>query len=96
MQAALARILGAIYEEDFIESSYGFRPGRSCHDALRALSQAVEWEGTNYIAEADIKGFFDNVDHEWMMKMLGHRIADKRVLRMVKRFLKSGVMERGR
>jgi RNA-directed DNA polymerase len=56
VQSALARILGAIYEEDFIGGSYGFRPGRSCHDALRALSQTVEWEGTNYIAEADIKG----------------------------------------
>lgn len=95
VQSALAQILGAIYEADFIENSYGFRPGRSCHDALRALSQTVEWEGTNYIAEVDIKGFFDNVSQDWMMKMLGHRIADKRVLRMVKRFLKSGVMEDG-
>jgi RNA-directed DNA polymerase len=95
VQSALARILGAIYEEDFIGGSYGFRPGRSCHDALRVLSQTVEWEGTNYIAEADIKGFFDNVDHDWMMRMLAHRIADKRVLRMVKRFLMSGVMEDG-
>jgi group II intron reverse transcriptase/maturase len=95
VQAALAQILGAIYEQDFIEGSYGFRPGRSCHDALRALSQAVEWESTNYMAEADIKGFFDHVDHDWLMKMLGHRIADQRVLRMVKRFLKSGVMEDG-
>jgi len=59
------------------------------------LSQTVEWEGTNYIAEVDIKGFFDNVTHDWMMKMLGHRIADQRVLRLVKRFLKSGVMEQG-
>ena len=95
VQSAMARILGAIYEEDFIENSYGFRPGRSCHDALRELSQTVEWEGTNYIAEADIKGFFDNVDQDWMMKMLEHRIGDKRVLRMVKRFLKSGVTEKG-
>jgi group II intron reverse transcriptase/maturase len=95
VQAALARILGAIYEQDFIEGSYGFRPARSCHDALRALSQAIEWETTNYVAEADIKGFFDHVDHDWLMKMLEHRIADPRVLRMVKRFLKSGVMEDG-
>ena len=95
VQSAMARILGAIYEEDFIENSYGFRPGRSCHDALRELSQTVEWEGTNYIAEADIKGFFDNVDQDWMIKMLEHRIGDKRVLRMVKRFLKSGVTEKG-
>jgi len=59
VQSALARILGAIYEQDFVEGSYGFRPGRSCHDALRALSQAVEDEGTNYVAEADIRTFFD-------------------------------------
>jgi len=95
VQSALARILGAIYEQEFVEDSYGFRPGRSCHDALRALSQTVEWESTNYVAEADIKGFFDNVDHDWLMKMLEQRIADKRVLRMVMRFLKSGVMEEG-
>jgi len=57
--SALARIVGAIYEEEFVEDSYGFRPRRSCHDALRALSQAVEYEGTNYIAEADIKGFLE-------------------------------------
>ena len=94
--SALARILGAIYEQDFIEGSYGFRPGRSCHDAMRALSRTVEDEGTNYIAEADIKGFFDNVDQDWLMKMLEQRIADQRVLRMVKRFLKSGVMESGK
>ena len=93
--SALARILGAIYEQEFEEDSYGFRPGRSCHDALRALSQAVEDEGTNYVVEADIKGFFDNVDQWWLMKMLEQRIADQRVLRMIKRFLKSGVMEGG-
>lgn len=95
VQSALARILGAIYEADFSENSFGFRPGRSCHDALRELSQTVEWESTNYIAEVDIKGFFDNVEQDWMMKMLGHRIGDQRVLRLVKRFLKSGVMEQG-
>jgi group II intron reverse transcriptase/maturase len=95
VQTGLARILGAIYEEDFIENSYGFRPGRSCHDALRELSQTVEREGTNYIAEVDIKGFFDNVSQDWMIKMLEHRIGDKRLLRMVKRFLKSGVIEEG-
>ncbi len=95
VQSALAGILGAIYEQEFVENSYGFRPGRSCHDALRELSQTVEGEGTNYIAEADVKGFFDNVRQDWMMRMLEQRIADKRVLRMVKRFLKSGVMEEG-
>jgi group II intron reverse transcriptase/maturase len=92
---ALGRILEAIYEEDFIERSYGFRPGRSCHDALRALSHAVEEGNTNYIVEADIKKFFDSVDHDWMMKMLEERIGDKRVLRVIKRFLKAGIMEEG-
>jgi len=95
VQAGLARILTAIYEQDFIDDSYGFRPGRSCHDALRALSDEVEGQRIHYIVDADIKGFFDNVDHEWMMKFLGHRIADKRVLRYVKRFLIAGIMEDG-
>lgn len=96
VQKAMVRIVEAIYEEDFIEDSYGFRPKRSCHDALRALSRAVEEEGTNYVVEADIKGFFDNVKHEWMMRFLEHRIGDKRVLRMVVRFLKAGVIEEGK
>ena len=95
VQAGLARILSAIYEQDFIDDSYGFRPGRSCHDALRALSVEVEGCRIHFIVDADIKGFFDNVDHEWLMKFLGHRIADKRVLRYVKRFLKAGIMENG-
>jgi len=96
VQAGLVRILEAIYEADFIDDSYGFRPGRGCHDALRALSTEVEG-GTrvHYIVEADIKGFFDNVQHDWMMEFLGHRIADKRVLRYVKRFLIAGVLEDG-
>jgi len=94
-QAGLVRILEAVYEGDFIEDSYGFRPGRGCHDALRALSKEVEGGSIHYIVEADIKGFFDNVCHEWMMKFLEHRIADKRVLRYIKRFLKAGVLEDG-
>lgn len=95
VQAGLVRILGAIYEGDFIDDSYGFRPGRGCHDALRKLSLEVESGRIHVIVEADIKGFFDNVQHEWMMEFLGHRIADKRVLRYVKRFLIAGVMEDG-
>jgi group II intron reverse transcriptase/maturase len=92
---ALARILGAIYEQDFIESSYGFRPARSCHDALGALSHTVQEGNTNYIVEADIKKFFDSVDHDWMMKMLLHRVGDQRVQRLVKRFLIAGIVEDG-
>lgn len=95
VQAGLVRILEAIHEADFIDDSYGFRPERGCHDALRALSQEVEGGKVHYIVEADIKGFFDNVQHDWMMEFLGHRIADKRLLRYVKRFLIAGVFEGG-
>ena len=95
VQAGLSRILQAIYEEDFIDDSYGFRPGRSCHDALRAVSETISNCGTEYIVEADIKGFFDNVDHDQLMEFLDHRIADKRILRYIKRFLKAGISEDG-
>ena len=95
VQAGLVKILQAIYEQDFINDSYGFRPKRSCHDALRALSQSVEANPVNYIVEADIKGFFDHVDQEQLMAFLQHRIADKRILRYIKRFLKAGVQKDG-
>jgi group II intron reverse transcriptase/maturase len=95
VQAGLVRILQAIYEQDFIEDSYGFRPGRGCHDALRALSQTVEGGMIHHIVEADIRGFFDNVDQDRLMAFLAHRIADKRILRYIKRFLKAGIQEDG-
>ena len=95
VQAGLVRILEAVFEQDFIDDSYGFRPGRSCHGALRTLSVTVEGKPVNHIVEADIKGFFDNVNQEWLMKFLEHRISDKRIQRMVKRFLKAGVYEDG-
>jgi len=95
VQAGLVRILEAVYEQDFIGDSYGFRPGRSCHTALRALSDSVEGNPVNHIVEADIKGFFDSVNQEWLLKFLEHRIGDQRLLRMVKRFLKAGVYEDG-
>ena len=95
VQAGLVRILEAVYEQDFIEESYGFRPARSCHNALKSLSEAVENNPVNHIVEADIKGFFDNVNQEWLLKFLMHRIGDKRIQRMVKRFLKAGVEEDG-
>ncbi|MFW2367412.1 MAG: reverse transcriptase domain-containing protein, partial [Desulforhopalus sp.] len=84
VQAGLVRILESVYEQDFIEDSYGFRPARSCHDALRGLSVTVENKPINHIVEADIKGFFDNVNQEWLLKFLAHRIGDKRIQRMVK------------
>lgn len=95
VQAGLKKILQCIYEQDFIDDSYGFRPGRSCHDALRTLGQTIERQGTEYVVEADIKGFFDNVDQDRLMEFLAHRIADKRVLRYIKRFLKAGIQEDG-
>ncbi len=94
--AAMARILEQVYEQDFIDDSYGFRPGRGCHDALRALSQTVETGKIHWIVEADIKGFFDNVEHDWMIKFLSHRVGDKRMQRYVARFLKAGVVEEGK
>lgn len=95
VQAGLVRILESIYEQDFIEDSYGFRPARSCHDALKTLSLTMERKPINHIVEADIKGFFDNVNQEWLLKFLAHRIGDKRIQRMVKRILKAGVAEDG-
>jgi RNA-directed DNA polymerase len=95
VQAGMVRILEAVFEQDFIGDSYGFRPSRGCHDALRALSDSVEGKPVNHIVEADIKGFFDNVNQEWLMNFLEQRIGDKRIQRMVKRFLKAGVYEDG-
>lgn len=95
VQAGFVKILQTIYEQDFINDSYGFRPRRSCHDALGALSQTVETQSVNYMVEADIKGFFDHVDQEQLISFMRHRIADKRILRYIKRFLKAGIQEDG-
>jgi group II intron reverse transcriptase/maturase len=95
VQRAVARVLEQIYEEDFEDSSYGYRPGRSCHDALNKLGRTIQQKKVNYVVEADIKGFFDHVNHEWMMKFLGVRVGDKRLLRLVWRMLRGGVMEDG-
>lgn len=95
VQKGLARILNTIYEQDFLDCSFGFRPGRGCHDALKVLNHIIERKKVNYIVDADIRGFFDHVDHEWLMKFLELRIADPNLLRLIKRFLKAGVMEAG-
>ena len=95
VQGVMADILAAIYEPKFYDFSYGFRAGRDCHQALKALDKKL-WGWTNWVVDADIKGFFDNVDHEWLMKFLEHDIEDKNFLRYVKRFLKAGVMEEGK
>ena len=95
VQAAMVRVMEPIYEQEFIEDSYGFRPGRSCHHALRALSDTVERGDIEWIVEADIKGFFDHVNHDPLMQFLSRRLGDPRMQRMVKRFLIAGVTEDG-
>lgn len=95
VQGVFKEILEAIYEPKFKEFSYGFRPNRSCHDAIQKVNKHIMADKVNYIVDADIKGFFDNIDHEWMMKFLEHDIDDKNFLRYIKRFLIGGVMEKG-
>ncbi len=96
IQCGMTRILEAVYEADFLECSYGFRRGRGCHQALRKVDEAIMRHPVNHVIEADIKGFFDNVSHEWMLKFISHRIADKKFLRLVEKFLKAGYMEEGK
>lgn len=95
VQLALARVLEQIYEADFLACSYGYRLGRKQHDALDQLGRTIQRRKVSHIAEADIEGFFDHVDHDWMMKFLELRIADRRVLRIIRRMLKAGVLEDG-
>ena len=94
VQGVIAEILNIIYEPKFYDFSYGFREGRDCHQAIKYLYGELMGK-TSWVVDADIKGFFDNVDHEWMMRFLEHEIADKNLLRYIKRFLKAGVMEAG-
>jgi len=96
VQQAVSEVLAAIYEGDFYGFSYGFRPGRGCHDALDALYVAIRKRKINWVLDADIQGFFDSISHEWMLRFLGRRIADKRVLRLVAKWLKAGVVEEGK
>ncbi len=95
VQQAVATILNQIYEEDFLGFSYGYRPGRSQHQALDALTVALTQKKVNFVLDADIRGFFDTIDHEWMMKFVQHRVADPRILRLIQKWLKAGVMEEG-
>ena len=92
---ALGRVLEQIYEADFSESSYGYRPGRTQHQAVDELGRTIQQRRVSFIVEADIKGFFDHVNQKWLIEFLGHRIGDERVLRLIVRMLKSGVMENG-
>jgi group II intron reverse transcriptase/maturase len=93
VQGAVAEVLSAIYEADFLGFSYGFRPGRSPHDALRALHTALMTQPVNWVLDADIRSFFDSVDHEWLLRIVSHRIADRRILRLIRGWLRAGVVE---
>ncbi len=95
VQRSLVAVLNAIYEEDFLGFSYGFRPGRNQHDALDALSVAISDTPVNWILDADIRSFFDSVSQEWLLRFLGHRIGDERVVRLVRKWLKAGVLDDG-
>jgi RNA-directed DNA polymerase len=95
VQRAVVEVMNAIYEADFLGFSYGFRPGRSQHQALDALAVGIGTKKVNYVLDADIRGFFDAIDHEWLMKFVEHRIADRRVLRLLRKWLAAGVMEDG-
>jgi len=95
VQQAVLWVLQCIYEQDFLGFSYGFRPGRSQHDALDALSVAMTSKRVNWIVDADIEGFFDAIDHEWLVKFLEHRIGDRRILRLIRKWLRAGVSEEG-
>ena len=96
VQQATVTILNQIYEEDFLGFSYGFRPGRSQHDALDALAFAIQRRQVNYILDADIKGFFDNLSKPCLLKFVEQRVADRRILRLIQKWLNAGVTEDGK
>jgi RNA-directed DNA polymerase len=95
LQRALVAVLNAIYEHDFVGFFYGFRPGRSQHDALDALAVAIKRRRVNWVLDVDIRDYFSGLDHSWLERFLGHRIADRRVLRLIQKWLKAGVIEDG-
>ena len=96
VQRATVQVLNAVYETDFLGFSYGYRPGRSAHRALDALAVGIQTKKVNWLVDADIRAFFDTLDHEWLVKFVGHRIADDRVVRHIQKWLNAGVMEEGK
>src|SRR3984957_9510925 len=95
VQRATAAVLNAIYEEDFLGFSYGFRPGRGPHDAQDALVVGIESKKVNWILDADIRSFFDEISQEWLIRFLEHRIGDRRIIRLIQKWLKAGILEDG-
>jgi group II intron reverse transcriptase/maturase len=95
VELAVKRVLEPIYEEIFEDSSYGYRPGRSQHECLDELGRTIQQKRVNFVVESDIRGFFDEVSHKWMLKFLEHRVGDARIIRLISRMLKGGIMEDG-
>jgi group II intron reverse transcriptase/maturase len=95
VQRAVVALLNAIYEEDFLGVSYGFRPGRGTHDALDALCVGIDSRKVSYILDADIRSFFDEINQQWLIRFLEHRIGDRRIIRLIQKWLRAGVMEDG-
>ena len=93
VQTGVANVLNQIWEEDFLGFSYGFRPGRSQHDALDARWVGIMRKKVNWIVDLDIRSFFDKIQHDWLIKFVEHRIGDKRIVRLIQKWLKAGVME---
>ena len=96
VQRATVEVLNTIYETDFLGFSYGFRPGRSQHNALDALFVGLYEKRVNWVLDLDVSSFFDRLSHEWLIKFLQHRIADRRVLRLIQKWLRAGVLEEGK
>jgi group II intron reverse transcriptase/maturase len=95
VQRAVVEVLNSIYEPDFLGFSYGFRPGRSQHNALDALTVGIEGKKVNWVLDADIRGFFDTLNHEWLVKFVEHRVGDRRIVRLIQKWLAAGVLEDG-
>src|SRR3979490_1429329 len=95
VQRAVVALLNAIYEEDFLGISYGFRPGRGTHDALDALCVGIHSKKVSFILDADIRSFFDEINQQWLIRFLEHRIGDRRIIRLIRKWLKAGGMEDG-
>ncbi len=96
VQLALKKIIEAIYEPKFLDNMYGFRPKRGCHDAIKGLNHILYSGKYKYVVEADIKGFFDNIDHQWLIKCVEQHIKDPNVIRLIKRYLRAGIMDKGK
>jgi group II intron reverse transcriptase/maturase len=93
VQLACAKLLGAIYEEDFLDCSHGYRPGRSAKDTVIELTFELKYGKYGFLVEADIRGFFDHMDHDWLLKMLSQRIDDSAFLRLIRKWLKAGILD---